>query len=144
MSRNIDWLRGFGYDISTYDENGKGYYLREREFEESELRLLIDGVLSSRYVPQKHAKPLIDKLKAQSSIYFRRKLNNISSATDWVHTQNRFLFYNIDTIDFSIESSKKIEFVYNEYDVDKKLHPRRDKKYLLNPYQIVVAMGNII
>ena len=32
----IELLQTCGFDISLYTENGKGYYLREREFEKSE------------------------------------------------------------------------------------------------------------
>jgi hypothetical protein len=42
----IEELTEFGYDISTYSENGKGYYLRERKFEPSEIRLLMDRSVS--------------------------------------------------------------------------------------------------
>ena len=33
----------------------KGTYIEQREFEDSELRLLIDGVLSSRHITAKHS-----------------------------------------------------------------------------------------
>lgn len=36
----IATLLDFGYDISTYDENGKGYFLRERDFEPYEITML--------------------------------------------------------------------------------------------------------
>ena len=41
IARNIGDLIDFGYDI----EQDGGYYLAQREFEDSELRLLIDSVL---------------------------------------------------------------------------------------------------
>ena len=36
----------FGYDISIYEDNGVGYYLRSRELEQSEVLLLTDAVYS--------------------------------------------------------------------------------------------------
>ena len=39
-----DTLIELGYDISVYKENGKGYYLRSRLFEPSEVRLMTDAV----------------------------------------------------------------------------------------------------
>ena len=45
ISRNLSLLKEAGYDI----ESGRnGCYLNEREFEDSELRMLIDGVLCSK------------------------------------------------------------------------------------------------
>ena len=46
VKSNVLSLIELGYDISM--ENG--YYLDEREFENAELRLLIDSVLSSRVI----------------------------------------------------------------------------------------------
>lgn len=56
IGRNISLLREAGYDI---ENTRKGCYLAERDFEDSELRLLIDGVLSSRHINAKHSKDLI-------------------------------------------------------------------------------------
>ena len=37
-------LIDMGYDISLYEDNGVGYYLRSRELEQSEVLLLTDAV----------------------------------------------------------------------------------------------------
>ena len=47
IGRNISLLNEAGYDIET---TKKGSYLAERTFEDSELKLLIDGVLSSKNI----------------------------------------------------------------------------------------------
>ena len=47
-----------------------GYYLAEREFENAELRMLIDSVLFSKNLTQKQAKDLIEKLRAKGNRYF--------------------------------------------------------------------------
>ena len=49
VSRNIGDLADAGYEIERRDG---GYYLDSRTFEDSELRLLIDSVLSSRHIPE--------------------------------------------------------------------------------------------
>ena len=59
IARNLSLLKEAGYDIEI---TRKGSYLASRDFEDSELRLLIDGVLSSRYINAKHSKDLIEKL----------------------------------------------------------------------------------
>lgn len=40
-----------GYDISLYEDNGVGYYLRDRELEPSEVLLLTDAVYSFPFIP---------------------------------------------------------------------------------------------
>jgi hypothetical protein len=53
VSRNIACLIEYGYEIETTKDNKKGYWLVNRDFDESELGLLVDSVLSSRYIPEK-------------------------------------------------------------------------------------------
>ena len=59
----IDALIGLGYDISTYEENRRGYYLRQRSFDNTDVRLLIDAVSSFEYISKKQTDELVEKLK---------------------------------------------------------------------------------
>ena len=114
----------------------KGTYIEQREFEDSELRLLIDGVLSSRHITAKHSKDLIEKLCAQSNQYFRPRVKNIYSVNDWNKTDNMSVFLNIELVDEAIESGKQIKFVYNKYGADKKLHKTSNPR--VSPYQLIL------
>lgn len=133
ISRNISLLREAGYEI----ESGRaGSYLDCRDLEDSELRMLIDGVLSSKYITAKHSKDLIDKLCNMSNKYFRSHVKNIFSVNDWSKTDNQALFYNIEIVDEAIESKKQIKFDYNKYGIDKKLH--RTTTHYVSPYQLIL------
>lgn len=130
-------LMDFGYDISTYDENGKGYFLRERDFEPSEIILLTDAVYSFPFVSGELSDRLIDKLQKQLSTHQRRKLKNLSVVRSGHKTHNQQLFYNIAILDEAITNKKQVSFTYLQYGLDKKLHPRRTKPYTVNPYAMV-------
>lgn len=86
VKRNLMNLIEFGYNINYSesvrifkDKDGKeqenvilsDFYL-EREFTDSELRLLIDSVLFSNHIPYKQDKELVDKLASLSNIYFKK------------------------------------------------------------------------
>jgi predicted DNA-binding transcriptional regulator YafY len=133
IGRNISLLCEAGYDIQT---TKKGAYLAERTFEDSELRLLIDGVLSSGYITAKHSKDLIERLCAQSNRYFRPRVKNIYSVNDWNKTENVSVFYTIEIVDEAIERGRQVRFEYNKYGADKKLH--RTSKQTLSPYQMIL------
>lgn len=133
ISRNIGLLKEAGYEI---EETKAGSYLEEREFEDSELRMLIDGVLSSKYITAKHSKDLIEKLCAMSNKYFRSHVKNIHSVNDWSKTDNQALFYNIELIDDAIERRLQIKFDYNKYGTDKKLHKSSTNR--VTPYQLIL------
>ena len=121
VGRNISLLIDVGYEIKT---TKRGSYLSAREFEDSELRLLIDGVLSSKHVTPKQSKDLIEKLCAQSNEYFKKRVRNIYSVREWNKTENVAVFYNVEITDEAIEAERQIKFCYNKYGADKKLHRR--------------------
>ncbi len=122
--------------IVLISDRRKGTYVEQREFEDTELRLLIDGVLSSRHITAKHSKDLIEKLCRQSNKYFRSHVKNVYSVSDWNKTDNSAVFLNIELIDEAIERGLQLRFVYNKYGADKKLrqtsHPR------VSPYQLIL------
>lgn len=136
VARNISDLQELGYDIET----DGGYYLAERDFEDSELRLLIDSVLASKYIPARQAKDLVDRLAAQSNIYFKKQVRYVSNIEKMEHTAGQ-LFYTIEVLSQAIEDNRKVKFFYNRYDETKTLKKTGREKHLVNPYQIVVANG---
>ena len=137
VKNNVMCLKELGYEISMED----GYYLLEREFDDAELRMLIDSVLFSKNLTQKQAKTLIEKLKGMGNRYFSAKVNHVSNLTELHHGDNKQLMYVLDTINEAISQHKKISFVYNKYGSDFKLHPKREEKYVVNPYQMVANNG---
>jgi len=54
---------------------------------------------------------------------------------------NLQLFYTIEIIDEAIAMGKQVAFTYNKYGIDKKLHPRREQEYIVNPYQMAATNG---
>lgn len=137
VKRNITALIEFGYDI-LYDN---GWYLASRTFENSELHLLVSSVLFSKSIPTKQCKDLIEKLLSLSNQYFVSKVDHISNLPELQHTDNKQIFYTIEILSEALERHKKVSFTYNDYHIDKKLHPRREAKYIVNPYQIVATNG---
>lgn len=137
ISVNISRLVEFGYDIVRQN----GYYLRERDFDDSELRLLVDSVLFSKNIPTNQAKDLIEKLQGLSSKYFSLKVKHVANINAMEHTNNKQFFYNIELLDEAIENGFQVMFMYNKYGEDKQLHPRKDSKTLFNPYQMVASNG---
>lgn len=133
VSRNISLLKEAGIEI---EQTQVGSYLAERQFEDSELHLLVDSVLASKHINPKHSKELIDKLCGLSNVYFRRHVKNIYSVNDWDKTENPSLFLNIELIDEAIENKKQILFDYNKFGEDKKLH--RTSHQNCSPYLFIL------
>lgn len=133
VGRNISLLEAAGYEIIT---TKNGSYLAERPFEDSELKLLSDSVLSSRHISATHTKQLIAKIASLSNRYFKSHVKNVYSVKDWSKSENSALFYNIDVLDDAIAKNRKVSFAYNKYGIDKKLH--RSAYHVTSPYQMVL------
>ena len=152
--RNINNLIEAGYNIS-YDEKSKGkgknkievktnFYI-ERDFDDSELMFLTDGIIFSKLLSSRQKKQLIRKLEGLSSKYFKSSLSKVSMSEN-DKTKNEDLFLNIEIIAEAISKGKKIKFNYLTYDITKKLVYRRNeqneiKQYVVSPYQMVASNG---
>ncbi|MBQ5559760.1 MAG: WYL domain-containing protein [Lachnospiraceae bacterium] len=137
VKNNILSLKELGYDISME----KGYRLLSREFDDSELRILIDSVLFSKSISTKQAKGLIEKIRSLASNYFNVKVSHVSNLPELNRTINKQAMYSLDAINDAIAGKKKISFIYNQIGTDFKLHPKREEPYIVNPYQIVANNG---
>ena len=137
VSRNITALMEYGYDIV----NEGGYYLASRDFEDSELRLLIDSVYFSPHIPPNQARALIERLRSFGGPGFGKGLNHAISLPSLHDRDNKQFFYTLQTLDEAIAQKRKVSLMVNVYGPDKQLHPKREKKYIVNPYQLVAANG---
>ncbi len=137
VKNNVLCLKEMGYDISME----KGYRLLSREFDDAELRILIDSVLFSKSISTRQAKGLIKKLRDMASNFFNAKVSHVSNLPDLNRTDNKQAMYTLDVINDAIADKRKISFIYNEIGTDFKLHPKRQEPYIVNPYQIVANNG---
>lgn len=160
IRRNLMDLIDFGYAVE-YSESVRmvpnprtgqleescilsDFYL-ERDFTDSELRLLIDSLLFSAHVPHTQCKELVEKLEGLSNIYFRSRVRHIARMPE-DRAGNKQIFLNIELLDEAITKKRKVTFHYLEYGTDKKLHckMRPDgtvREYLISPYQMAAREG---
>lgn len=154
VKNNLMNLIDFGYPISYSEIKRQGkngeeivytdWYM-EHEFDDSELRLIIDSLLFYKNLPYSHCKKLINKLEGLSSTYFHSKVKHIVTLPD-DKPANDQIFYTIDVLDEAISKRKQVSFEYNSFSTDRKLHPRKRKdgtvrEYIVNPYQLAAANG---
>lgn len=67
----VNTLLFLGCDISSYDDNGKGYYLKRGYFDEKEVRMLIHGAYLNPECGRGELRELIKKLQKFLSVYKR-------------------------------------------------------------------------
>lgn len=133
ISRNISLLMDADVEIGHCRD---GYYLEIREFEDTELKLLVDSVLCNQNITAKHSADLIEKLCKLSNKYFRSHVKNVYAVKDWNKSDNAALFFNIEMIDMAINEGKQVQYDYNKYGKDKKLHKSSFQR--ATPYQLIL------
>ena len=133
ISRNISLLMDADVEIGHCRD---GYYLETREFEDTELKLLVDSVLCNQNITAKHSADLIEKLCKLSNKYFRSHVKNVYAVKDWNKSDNSALFFNIEIIDMAINEGKQVQYDYNKYGKDKKLHKSSFQR--ATPYQLIL------
>lgn len=118
------------------------FYL-ERDFSDCEIRLLIDELLDSKYVPNIHRKQLISKLEGLSSVYFRKSKNMIEN-TDSLD-ENQQLFFTIDIIDEAISAYNKVSFRYKIFLAGKNGRVEVDyDSYVVTPKEMKIVDGEYL
>jgi len=126
-------LQDYGIDIvSTAGRNG-GFYIASRNFELPELKLLIDAVLSSRYLTEKKSRQLIEKLCSQCNEHDAKLMRRDVFVSGRVKSMNETIYYSVDTIQEAIGENKQISFRYFDWGIDGQRH-YRDKSYEASPY----------
>ena len=132
---DIEALQEYGLDIvSVAGRNGGFYIASPREFELPELKLLIDAVLSSRYLTESKSRTLVKKLCQLCGTEHEAQLiqrNVIVSGR--VKSMNETILINVDTIQEAISQNRQITFRYFDWGMDGKRR-YREKEYLASPY----------
>ena len=143
LRRNINLLKEkFGYDISTYNENKKGYYLTndpETDFEPGEVRAIIDNFSYANYIVPSVAKNIIKKCKNIQTIYENEKIKDYHIYANDSKTENAEVIKNIEDISTSIYKHKKIKFEYWKYAITDKLEKKVVSTPKVSPYALVYS-----
>ena len=141
IRRNINLLKyKLDYDISTREENGKGHYLNrdpETDFEQGEVRAIIDNFSYANYIVPSVAKQIIKKCKNMQTVYENEKLKDYQIYSVNSKTENAEVIKNIEDISNSIYNNNKIKFEYWKYEITNKLEKKIVSIPTVSPFAIV-------
>lgn len=145
--------RGMDFECDAITRNSKNgeetiltdwYYIHE--FENGELRLLIDNVLLTDGLSKKDRISLIRRLERLSSKYFHSEISKIDMDI-YGKCENREIIMTLEHIGSAISDGKQVSFHYCDCGIDGTLKYRLDsngkkKQYTVNPYQIISKNGH--
>ena len=130
---DIAALQDYGVDIVSIPGKNGGYYIASRNFELPEIKLLIDAVLSSKFLTEKKSRELIEKLCNQCSIHDARLMRRDVLVSGRVKSMNETIYYNVDAIQEAIGQNRQITFRYFDWDLNGQRR-YREKDYQASPY----------
>lgn len=136
---DIEALSDFGIDIVKTKQGRGGWFVASRQFEEVEIRLLIDAVQSASFITPAKSKKLIKNISTLCSREQMKKLSSRVYIDNRVKSDNETIYYSIDEIGKAIDSGKQIECDYAKCRTVSKLKNSAciEKHLILNPYAMI-------
>ena len=135
---DIECLRLFGLDICVRRDRRVGYYLGKRDFELTELKLLIDAVNSSKFITSKKSASLIKKIERLGGKHDAALLDRYADAYSTPKAENEEIFCNVDMISRAITQNRRICFKYFKWSIDKRREILNDGQfYCVSPWALV-------
>lgn len=140
---DLNVLENYGCDLSRTRGPGGGVKLLSRLFEKAELKLLIDAVSSSHFIPEEKSNTLVGKLVSLSSVYDEKELRRHFYSGNKLKTLNKSFLLAVDAVNEAIGKQKKISFFYTDKDMYKNVYRRHNGKlYVLSPWELTVFEDN--
>lgn len=128
-----------------YDKHSKGWILKNPPFEPYELRLLVDGIQSSKFITREKAREITEKIKALAGKETKATLNRQAYVADRVRSMNDSVVKDADRIHQAIAEDSQIAFRYFHYTPDRgnpKSYSKDGKQHIVSPYALLWNNGN--
>ena len=137
---SLSLLQELDYDINKSPRGG--YALLSRDFDNSEIRYIVDSLFSSKSISGKQASELSKKLNSCLSKYQRKDYNFIYKSNEINRSENKELFYTLELIEEAKRRGKRISFQYLLFDENGKPFTKMDGfRYIVSPYYSVNSNG---
>jgi predicted DNA-binding transcriptional regulator YafY len=134
VKKYMETLKDTGFDIiENVEKFGEKYYShQDRLFEKYQLRLLIDPILSARFITEEEKKQIVSNVKKLTSSHIAKSLPDPIVYQQSINQDYQLVKLHIDKIHDAIFESKLITFQYGDFDIHKEFQLRQGGK----PYQI--------
>lgn len=135
--RDISALSEYGFDIVLHSDNKLGYYMASRDFEDWELKILYDSVLSASFLTQSETKSLADRICSLSSAAGRKNLRAVTPIRFKNKSKDPAVKIFIDTVMKAIRTNHMVTFqyIFTDIDLERKLK-RNGFLYSVSPYAV--------
>jgi predicted DNA-binding transcriptional regulator YafY len=127
LSLDIEVLQENGFEVMSYLDKERFYYVPEHELSIPEIKILIDAIQAASFITEKKTAELIEKVAALAGSHSAELLKkNMVCFNTRKHT-NEAVLYTVDSIEDAIIRKKKIAFNYFH------LNEKAEREYVLTP-----------
>ena len=138
ITREIEQLIESEVDVICNAGKPNQYFVGDRHFEIPELKLLVDAVMASRFIPQRKINTLIKKLSRFTSVYQSRELHRSLYIDKQTRPITDKAYITVDLLYTAESMNRKVICKYFEYGADKKKVYKQNKDdYLFSPYGLM-------
>src|SRR5699024_455656 len=113
------------------------YYFDGHKFEQQELRLMMDAVVSAQVITETEKENIIKKIKTLTSKSTAESLQNQIHINKSASSTNQEVKYHISKLHEAIHDEKIINFTYGRYDLNKEfILSKKGEARKLKPYAL--------
>ena len=137
IKSDIEMLQQAGIGIQAVRSSQNQYNYIERDFDIAELKLLIDAIMSAKFMTKTKSDQLVAKLTSLAGVNKARELKRNLTVDGRYKLENEQILMTIDAINDAINQRRKIKFQKIEYNVKKEqvLH-HGGETYTFSPYSL--------
>ncbi|MFC4558166.1 helix-turn-helix transcriptional regulator [Virgibacillus kekensis] len=140
IKRDLETLDDMDFEIvRNTGRFGKTLFSHQaRIFETYQLRLIIDAILSARFITTKEKEKLIKKVKQLTSKNIAKTLPEPILFEQTANMDYELVKLNIDCVHRAISENKVLTYQYGKFNVKKEFeYHRNGDRYLVEPYALI-------
>lgn len=119
------------------------YWVKSHEFSISEVKILMDSVRSSKFIPEGKTEELLEKLVSMGGGEQSRLLRRNAVKFQTVKHSNEEIYETIENIERAVSKKRRITFLYFDLDIHGERVYRHDRKvYKEQPLSMLCDDGN--
>ena len=144
LAQDIATLSDLDYEVMvTSAGHEKAYYVEDRNFSIPELKILIDAVHASSFIPAKKSEELIAKIASLAGSHRAEVLKRSMVCFNTRKHTNGKIFYNVDRLETAILNRKQVSFLYFDLnEVGEKVYRKDGSRYTAEPVALVFNEDN--
>lgn len=128
----------------AYNNSKKGYYLESQQFEPRELRMIVDSIQASQFIPQKDADIITEKIISLTDRYTASKLKRQAYVANRVRNVNESVVKESEKIYEAIATNSKIFFRYFHRTPNRskaKRYTKEGERLIVSPFAMLWDSG---